>query len=68
MLLKIALTAVVIGVVWMFFIRQARPRGVDRKPVKLPRIESLARCPECGVYRLYGSACDCDAPDRPDGG
>lgn len=65
MLLKIALTAAVIAVVWMFFIRHARPRGPDRKPVRVPRIESLARCPDCGVYRVYGTSCGCDRPDRP---
>ena len=60
MLLKILLTLLVIGLVWMFLIRGAgRRRLGDRKPVRVPRIETLARCPECGVYRIYGGACDC---------
>ena len=64
MLLKIGLTVLVIALVWLFMIRQAGTRRVgDRKPVRLPRIETLARCPRCGVYRLYGTGCDCDRPE-----
>ncbi len=64
MLLKILLTLLVIGLVWMFLIRGAgRRRLGDRKPVRVPRIETLARCPDCGVYRIYGGPCDCE-PSR----
>ena len=63
MLLKILLTALVIGLAWMFLIRGAGRRALgDRKPVRVPRIETLARCPECGVYRIYGGSCDCEKP------
>ncbi len=66
MLLKILLTLLVIGLVWMFMIRGAgRRRLGDRKPVRVPRIETLARCPDCGVYRIYGGACDCEPPAAP---
>ena len=69
MLLKILLTVAVIGLVWMFMIRGAgRPRLGDRKPVRVPRIETLARCPECGVYRIYGSGCDCRNAPPPGAG
>lgn len=66
MLLKILLTALVIGLVWMFLIRGAGRRMLgDRKPVRVPRVETLDRCPACGVYRVYGGDCECETP--PDG-
>lgn len=67
MLLKIGLTVLVIALVWLFMFRATGSRRVgDRKPVRVPRIETLGRCPECGVYRVYGGGCDCARPgDRP---
>ena len=66
MLLKILLTVAVIGLVWMFLIRQAGARRIgDKKPVRVPRIETLGRCPACGVYRVYGGGCDCDQAPPP---
>lgn len=66
MLLKIAFTALVIGLVWMFFIRARGAPGdrVDKR--RIPRIETLGRCERCGTYRVYGAGCDC--PEEPPAG
>lgn len=62
MLLKIGLTVLVIGLVWFFMIRQSG-RGSDAGPRRLPRVETLGRCPTCGVYRIQGVPCDCEGED-----
>lgn len=61
MLLKIALTVLVIGLVWVFMIRQTGPRlrRGEGRSLRLPKIEELTRCPDCGTYRVYGAGCRC---------
>lgn len=61
MLLKFALTALFIGVVWAFFIRSSGPKQdmPKRVPKRVPRVETLGRCDRCGVYRVYGEGCAC---------
>lgn len=59
MLLKIGLTLLVIGLVWFFMMRQSGRAGRDA-PRRLPKVETLGRCPSCGVYRIQGVPCDCE--------
>jgi ribosomal protein L32 len=62
MLSKLAVTALILLLVWLVFFR--RPRRVeDARPDRraLPRPLQLVRCERCGVYRLPGRPCACDA-------
>jgi ribosomal protein L32 len=62
MLTKIALTGLVLLIAWFVFFRRPR-RITDTTPERkaLPRAVQLVRCERCGVHRLPGRPCACDA-------
>ncbi|MEM1277383.1 MAG: hypothetical protein AAGH74_12715 [Pseudomonadota bacterium] len=57
MLGKIALTALIIGVVWMLFMRGTKTKRRAAKPI--PPNETLIKCPDCDSYRIAGTPCPC---------
>lgn len=59
MLGKLALTALIIGVVWMLFMRGTKTRRREVKPI--PPNETLIKCPDCSAYRMAGTPCPCRA-------
>ena len=59
MLAKLMLTALIIGVVWLFFMRTARKR---REPRRIKSKETLIRCSSCGAFYVDGSTCPCIRP------
>jgi hypothetical protein len=64
MITKYGLLALALGLLWLLFLRPARGGGTDRdrdRPTTPPPTQppELARCPECGVYRLPGGNCNC---------
>ena len=65
MAVKFGLLALALFAVWMILFRTGR--GVSHpKPEKPPkRTQALEPCPDCGVYRLPGGACDCDPRSTP---
>lgn len=74
MFTKYGLLALTLLIAWFLFLRPGRGGGQDdrRDPDKRPappppQPAELARCPECGVYKLPGGACQCtQSPAAPE--
>lgn len=60
MLTKLAVTALILALAWLFLFRKPRRRP-RRHPDNrtLPHPLQLARCPGCGVWRLPDAPCEC---------
>lgn len=59
MTLKIAVLALALFTAWLVLFRPRRRPPAPREPE--PRPAALESCPRCGVYRLPGGRCECDA-------
>lgn len=60
MTLKLAVLALALLVAWFVLFRPRRK--AMRRPAARPTT-SLERCPGCGVWRLPGGDCACEAPN-----
>ena len=62
MLSKLALTALIVGIVWILAARGTR--GAIKAPFRrrakpIPPAETLVECPACGACRPAGAPCPC---------
>jgi len=66
MFTKYGLLALGLTLAWFLLLRPSRGGGPDRDrdprrpaPPPPPQPAELAPCPDCGVYKLPGGACNC---------